>query len=256
MNKISYLYKLSILLITLFTVTSCKTKSKLKNSDKNTVVNYKYKDLRQIINTDLDNFKTLEAKLKVKVDLKAKITAKATLRMVKDEKVWMSVSYFGVEVARLFMDKESVNVLDKINKKHYHLLYDSWNKKYGTEFTISHFQKILLGKAVEPVNRQFDWNQDNQTVTVSNKNESQEKYWLDYKIQQYSLTNQTINTKDKSLSCGYSINVIDDLIPEIMNINLTLDRNIKVEMITNKVEKKETVKMPFKVSSKYAKVQL
>lgn len=256
MNNLTPVFKLSLFVLILLSFSSCKTKSKLDNSANLTEINYKYKDLKQIINSDHNDFETLEAKLKLKVDLKTKITAKATLRMVKDEKVWMSVSYLGFEVARLFMDKESVNVLDKINKKHYELLYESWNTKYGTDFTISHFQKILLGQAVEPINRQFDWKQIDQKVTVSNQNTSEEKYWMFYEIQQNSLTNQTINAQDKTLSCDYSSNIIDVLIPEIMNVNLTLKNNIKVEMITNKVEKNPTVKMPFKVSSKYATVKL
>lgn len=256
MNKLKSILKLSLLISLLWSFSSCKTKSKLNTNTSTTIVNYKYKDLKNILNSNGEDFKTLEAKLKIKTDIKPNVTAKAVLRMVKDEKIWMSVSFFGLEIARVFMNETSVNVLDKFNKKHYELLYKDWNNKYGTEFTISHFQKILLGQAVEPINRKFEWKQINDLVKVNNKSESLEKYWLDYEVQNASLLNQKINTSEKKLICNYSPVKVENLIPEIMKINLELKNPIQVEMTTTSIEKDKSVKMPFKVSSKYEKVKL
>lgn len=256
MNKRSFLNYIVILcsIITLFS--SCKSKSKLLDPTAETVLDYRFKDLKHILNTDHLSFKTLDARLKLSIDLDKQMSAKATLRMEKDESVWMSVSYFGLEVARMKMDKKKISVLDKINKKHYTLEYESWNKKYGTEFTISHFQKLLLGQPVESINRQFDWSQKNGIVDLNNQESTKHLYWLFYQLEQSSLTNQTISTKDQQLKCLYSVKRINHTMPEKVNVDLNMDTKIKVELSTNKVELNKSIKMPFKVSSKYETIIL
>ena len=194
-----------ILFSILSIVSSCKSRSKRSNTSDGIALNYKFKDLKNILNTDHLDFTTLDAKLKVSLDIDKKMSAKATLRMKKDESVWMSVSYFGLEVARMKMDTARISVLDKVNKKHYTLEYDSWNEKYGTEFSISHFQKLLLGQPVELINRQFDWSQKEGIVDIDNKKSSKHLYWLFYQLQQSALVNQTISTKDQQLKCLYSV---------------------------------------------------
>lgn len=257
MNKTTYLYRL--LLISLISVLflSCKSKSKLAaESDGSNRIEYRFKDLKSVLNNQEIGFKTLNAQVKLSIDLDKKMSAKATLRMEKDKSVWMSISYFGLEVARLKMDEDRINILDKINKKHYTLEYDTWNKKYGTEFTITHFQKLLLGLPVENISRKFDWSQNEGIVDIDNKKSSNDLYWLFYQINQSTLTNQHINTEDKSLFCEYSKEKIKSTLPKKINVNLTLNSPVKVEMKANKVELNKSLKMPFKVSSKYAKVIL
>lgn len=256
MNKYNF-FKYIIFLCTLLTfVSSCKLKSKANQTNTETVLDYKFKDLKQILNTDQLNFKTLDAKLKLSVDLEKTMSAKATLRMKKDESVWMSVSYYGLEVARMKMDTKKISVLDKVNKKHYTLEYESWNKKYGTEFTISHFQKLLLGQPVESITRQFDWKQKNGIVDIDNQGSSKHLYWLFYQLEKAALTNQTINTKDQQLQCLYSVERVNKTMPEHVKVDVNMDTKIKVELSTNKVELNKSIKMPFKISSKYETIVL
>lgn len=256
MSNIKYLKYILILFSIFSIVTSCKTRSKIKGNSNEVVLNYKFKDIRNILNTDQLDFKTIDAKLKLSLDLEKKMSAKATLRMKKDESVWMSVSYFGLEVARMKMDKEKISILDKVNKKHYTLEYESWNEKYGTEFSISHFQKLLLGQPVESINRQFHWSQNEGIVNVDNERSSKDLYWLFYQLEQSTLVNQTISTKDQQLKCLYSVKRISQIMPENVKVDLKMDTKIKVDISTNKVDVNKSIKMPFKVSSKYENVVL
>lgn len=256
MSNLKYIKHILILFSLLNLFSSCKSRSKQSNTSTEIVLNYKYKDLKNILNADHLNFKTLDAKLKLSLDLEKKMSAKATLRMAKDELVWMSVSYFGLEVARMKMDTEKISVLDKINKKHYTLEYDSWNKKYGTEFSISHFQKLLLGQPVEGINRQFNWSQTEGTVNIDNKESSKNLYWLFYQLDQSTLVNQTISTQEQQLKCLYSVERINKVMPENVKVDLNMNTKIKVDILTNKVELNKSIKMPFKVSSKYETVVL
>ncbi len=256
MSKLKYLKHILILFSLLSIFSSCKSRQKQSNTSTEVVVNYKYKDLKNILNTDHLDFNTLDAKLKLSLDQGKKMSAKATLRMKKNESVWMSVSYFGLEVARMKMDKEKISILDKVNKKHYTLEYESWNRKYGTEFSISHFQKLLLGQPVEFINRQFDWSQNKSITNVNNQESSKDLYWLFYQIEQSTLINQTISTKDQQLKCLYSIKRINKIMPENVKVDLNMDTKIKINILTNKVELNKSIKMPFKVSSKYETVVL
>lgn len=257
MNKRSFFNYFILICSLILFFSSCKSRSQLsQNTSSEIVVDYKFKDIKQILNVDHADFNTLDAKLKLNIDLEQKMSAKATLRMKKDESVWMSVSYFGVEVARMLMDEKKISVLDKINKKHYTLDYASWNQKYGTEFTISHFQKLLLGQPVESINRQFDWSQKNGIVDINNQESSKHLYWLFYQLNQTALTNQTIVTKDQQLQCLYSVRRINNTMPEQVNVDLNLNKKVKVKISTNKVELNKSIKMPFKVSSKYENIVL
>lgn len=256
MNKNIFVKYLLVVITIISVFSSCKSRSKLSNSSTEPYIEYRYKDLKNILNTDHLNFKTLDAKIKLSLDLEKKMSAKATLRMKKDESVWMSVTYLGFEVARMKMDEKKISVLDKINKKHYTLEYESWNKKYGTTFTISHFQKLLLGQPVESINRQFKWSQENGVVNISNQTSSKHLYWLFYQLEQSTLINQTISTDKQQLKCQYSAQKVNKTMPEKVEVDVNMNTKIKVEISTNKVELNKSIKMPFKVNSKYETIKL
>lgn len=256
MNKLQSILRVVLFSILTLIVVSCKSRKHQTNSGENASVVYKFKDVKSVLNNKEINFETLDANVKIVLETDKKISAKANLRMVKDESVWMSVSYLGIEVARLKMDKEGVNVLDKFNKKHYVLEYKSWNEKYGTEFTITHFQKLLLGIPVENINRQFKWEQKRNVVEVDNQKSSDELYWLFYQINQSALLDQHIVTSESKLECEYSEEKVKKSIPKHIGVNILMKNPVKVDIKTNRVELNKTLKMPFKVSSKYAKVVL
>lgn len=76
------------------------------------------------------------------------VSGSATLRMQKDELVWMSIKKFGLELARVKVTPDSVYVLDRINREYTIESLDYLASSYGLPANLSGLQDFLLGNAV------------------------------------------------------------------------------------------------------------
>jgi hypothetical protein len=92
-------------------------------------------------------FEWLSAKAKVQVNNKGEKTDfTAHLRMKKDSAIWISISpALGVEVARLLMTKDSIGVIDRLNKKRFTRGYDFFNAYTSLPVNFFEFQNLVTG---------------------------------------------------------------------------------------------------------------
>ncbi len=117
------------------------------------------KDSLLLVSTTVDNlaknyidFKTFAAKIKVEVeDAKGKqpdITA--TLRMIKDSAIWISLtaSFLNVEVYRIYITKDSVILMNKQDKEVQYRSLDYLQEVTQIPFDFYTIQNILLGNPV------------------------------------------------------------------------------------------------------------
>jgi len=88
------------------------------------------------------------------VNAKAKFTFKddtqtrkftATIRLRKDSVLWMVVKKLSVEAARVLVDKDSVYVLDRLNKEYYIKSLDYLAEEYHLPADFDALQTMLLG---------------------------------------------------------------------------------------------------------------
>ncbi len=123
-------------------VTSCKT---LKgNKNKNTKI-LTIGQVYDSVSKFQYDYKTLEAKCNIKFKNNLKImNLKGTLRIQKDDIIWISLSPgLGIEAVRLKCTKDSVFLLDKINKTVTKGKYDFITKLWKIDVDYNSLQSIL-----------------------------------------------------------------------------------------------------------------
>ncbi len=102
------------------------------------------------------DFKYIDAKAKLKYNSgKQKIGATASFRIKKDSIIWVSVSPgLGLEVARLLVDREGIQMLDKLKKEYYSFTYDKLSEMYGVEVNFQLIEAVVIGNTLfEPTRR-------------------------------------------------------------------------------------------------------
>ncbi|MDR1846884.1 MAG: DUF4292 domain-containing protein [Bacteroidales bacterium] len=72
------------------------------------------------------------------------IPFRGTLRLQKDSVLWVSVTGFGFEVARLLMTQDSVFAVNKVEKEAVIGDYTAFERHFGMSLTFSIVQKVLL----------------------------------------------------------------------------------------------------------------
>ena len=151
--------------IVLQSLTGCKTAKKIQASidKKDTtsvhITNSSAEDSLKVIRDEMDalskkqiNFKTFSAKIKVEYeDSKGKqpnITA--YVRILKDSLIWISgyATVFNIEAFRVLVNKDSVFVLDKINKEVKRRSMDFLQEVTEIPFDLNTLQNLFVGNPI------------------------------------------------------------------------------------------------------------
>ena len=104
------------------------------------------------------DFEYLSSKAKLKYqNNKQKLSATATFRMKKDSLIWVSISPgLGIEIARLLVTKEGVQLIDKLKRDHYVWDYKTLSELYGIELNFDLVQALVVGNAIfEPDRKRY-----------------------------------------------------------------------------------------------------
>ena len=155
-----------VLFVAAFGVSSCKTAKKIQASvAKKDTVSVKItnntsdrdsillvKKALATVRSKANDFKTFNAKLKVEFqDSKGKqpnITA--YVRILKDSLIWISgyATVFNIEAFRIFINKDSVFVIDKINKQVQYRSIDYLQEITAIPFDFKTLQSLLVGNPI------------------------------------------------------------------------------------------------------------
>jgi len=171
--------KIIFILLAIITLASCRSTKKIQTAieKKDTVetVTTPKIDTTQLINNALltlknnrIDYKTFSAK--VDVDYRGgddkHYDVNANLRMHKDSLIWISVNaVFGIEAMRLLINKDSVFLLDKLNKTCLTRSIDYLQEVSGLPLTLSNLQDILAGNPVF-IDSVVSYSNDNSTISL------------------------------------------------------------------------------------------
>jgi hypothetical protein len=98
--------------------------------------------------------KTIAAKVKVKFDNgKTKESVSVTLRIVKDEVIWLKVTKF-ITILKVKITPTSVQYYSPFLKNYYEGDFSILAQLFGTEINFEQLQNILLGQAIQNVKKQ------------------------------------------------------------------------------------------------------
>ncbi len=78
-------------------------------------------------------------------DAQGKKQAHYRLFWIKDEKLWMSLSLFGIEGLRIQWTPEKLQVLNRLNRTYYEIDYRQWMRRYGIPLSFSEILYLFVG---------------------------------------------------------------------------------------------------------------
>lgn len=94
------------------------------------------------------NFKTFSSKLNLNLSSGTKsLSSKASLRIVKDKAIQLSIQpLFGVEMLRVYADRDSLVLLDRMNKRYVKESIEDVKKIYPVGFDYKTLQSLLTNQ--------------------------------------------------------------------------------------------------------------
>jgi len=182
----------------------------------------------------------------------------ANVKLHKDNAIWISiVPLLGIEMARILIEEDRVQVLDKINRKYYDIDQQYVGEMLGYEVDFDILQKAMLGQ------RFYAFKKPRAAIT-------QNKYYLEDVVKKI-VSRLWINPYDFSI---YKMQLYDERASKRLDVQLSEYANFKkfsfakkrvvdifspenyhIDITYSKIKFNEPQNLSFKVSSKYEKVE-
>lgn len=186
-----------------------------------------------------------------------------SLRMQKDEKIWIKASLLGVTIAKALITKNSVQYYETIGNTYFDGDFALLSKWLGTDIDFNKAQAILLGQSV------FDLNANNyKTVVVANKYRLQPKNPLGdfyfsvllnpdtFKVSQESVS-QPSEMRQLDVQYGQYQLIDNQLFPTTIEVNTDDDgKNTKIEVEYRKIELNPSINFSFNIPEGYSPIEL
>ncbi|MDD2511746.1 MAG: DUF4292 domain-containing protein [Proteiniphilum sp.] len=259
MNHSRYRQILLFLMLAAVVLTACKSRQQYISSTV-PVEDKSYNDLFRDIITSEFSFRTFSAKLNLNLTTgKKSLSSRANIRIVKDNALQISLQpLFGVEMFRLFINPDTVILLDRMNKRYVMEPIASLKEHYPVGFDFytlqSAFTNALFVSGKEQVEA-ADYRRFNYTRT------SEQNYYLSAKDSASGIDYAfTVNGDDRitfthllqpekkhSLQWGYNnFAVLNEItFPHRMNITLSSSsRKVDAELLFSDV----VTDLPFALS--------
>ncbi|MEM9895199.1 MAG: DUF4292 domain-containing protein [Bacteroidota bacterium] len=241
---------LSVLLVLLFILSACSRKGPLTFFRKETL---------QVVNPEFD-FLTAKAKFKFEHQEKG-LSATANFRIQKDSVIWISITPgMGIEAARVLIEQESIQVLDKLNKQYYTYTFAQLRDQYDFDFNFQMLQSVILGNLVEPYESQplektpdfFTYNSEFGPYKFVNSIGTKTMKLEELRVTEDSTATEVLVTyKDFAL---VDTEIFPQLIHASVDYNDATKTATKIDISYNKIELKEgKVSFPFSVPGRYGR---
>lgn len=250
----------SLFLIAAFVLFSCGSNKNL--TDRAALV--KESSKRVLKNHYKNTFDEATLKAALKVNFKKGNDSKnfsVSLRMQKDETIWMSGSIFGFPVLKALITPNRVSYYIKPLKTYYEGDFTSLQALLGTDLNFSMLQNMLVGDAIVPLkSKDFVSRIDQQAHLLTLKKENSLAklfFWihpLHYKIEKQKIESLR---KKGALSISYKNykKIKDTHLPSQIDIRAEDEKNkahLRVQYKSVSVGKK--LSFPYKIPSGYKKI--
>lgn len=193
-QKSIYLIALFLILLNIALFTACKSKHKVIHSTTPIEEKENSELFIDVISNDL-NYTSLSSRLNINITNGSKtLSSKATLRMVRDSSIQISVQpLFGVEMFRFYIDPYQVVLLDRMNKRYVEESISSLKERYPVGFDFYTLQSMLTN-----------------SLFITGKNRVEHNDYRMLRYTQASDLNYTITGKDHDSGIDYSFTVNGD----------------------------------------------
>ncbi|MDJ0646881.1 MAG: DUF4292 domain-containing protein [Flavobacteriaceae bacterium] len=255
------LRKVGFLFMVILMITSCKTKSAVVGTAAKPMTANKV--IKNHYSNSFDK-ETLSAKMKVKYRGKNDLPGvTASMRIKKDEAIWISLSKLGFPVGKALITKDKVSYYEKINKTYFEGDFALLSKWLGTDLDYEKVQNLLFGQAI------LDLKNDKHDVALKDRyyeltpKKANELFDILYLLnpENFKLIKQQVtqSEENKSLSIDYGNyqRIDDEFFPKDVLITAKDHRyttTINVEY--RSIEFNKSLRFPFSIPNGYKEIEL
>ena len=254
-----------------FTINSCKTKT--ATTDYGEIVLLSPKKIIEESNSKFLYPQYMSASIKVKYQSKKKKASfNANLRLEKDKKIWVNISFLGISFARAIVTPDGVSMYERQNHTTFTGDFKYLSKLLGIELDFYQLQSLILGKPIQEINTRkyktlisknsylLEYENNRKLSKVGeNTGDYIKRYW--YNPISFELERQLISQPDRKITLmvdneNYELVGGKYLIPDNINLQIIDDSVtlLKIEYKGIKVDKK--ISFPFKIPVDYKALDL
>ena len=157
MIRKKYIFFIAIMLISLGIMQSCKTKREIVSAAdvESKVAEELFVD---VVDKQLD-FSTFSSKLNLSLSSGTRsLSSRSSLKIIKDKAIQLSIQpLFGVEMLRLYIDKDSLIILDRMNKRYVKEAIADVKREYPVGFDFTTIQSLLTNRVFISGNPQISY---------------------------------------------------------------------------------------------------
>jgi outer membrane murein-binding lipoprotein Lpp len=238
----------------LLLLAACKT-TKKADSVESDVVNLK--TLVRNIENSAYNYKFVSAKSRVNFqDGNMNQSFTANIRMQKDEVIWMSLTGpFGIEGGRVLIDKDSIKIIDRINRIYYNQPFSYIYNFIPFQVDMAMLQSIILGNPLQ-VNlpKQEVESYDDKYLVKGGFNKIEALYYIlpgTYKYHRVELDDSYFSRKFLMDYSDYK-QIEGEEFPFTRKLDFKDKQNrVLVDLNFTKVKKENSLDFPFSVPENY-----
>jgi uncharacterized protein YjfI (DUF2170 family) len=251
-------------------MTGCKSKKTLQSVD--VVENKGHSELLKDIQKTQLSYKTLSAKITLEIlrsNSKSNMSSGAALRIIKDKGILISIRPFmGIEVAKLVISRDSVLIVDRMNKQYLHESIEDLKRSKQVDFNYYNLESLLSNRLFYPGKQdvaaadypKFMINKSEGNYLVVTKDASDILY--NFAIDG---NNHIISTliygekKNYTLQCSYNKFIIDQQqsYPTELGFKIGIkEKRMDVKLSYSKLDIDKDVEIDYSIPGKYKKVSL
>lgn len=203
-------------------------------------------------------FSELSAKMKIDATLDGrKQSFNANMRWKKNHHIWISFNILGIEGMRVWIDKDSIRIIDRLNKRYIAKPYTYLNEVASIDIPFNQLENLLLGKLIMMVPETTTYYvENNQIVLNSGQNNYQYEAKLDSLHYLPSLITISNPLFGRNLKATFSdFRSIGDGFFSYKRSIIASDplHNMILDATFEQVELQENLSYPFQVNSNYSR---
>lgn len=258
------------ILCLVFGVTGCRSKKALQSTD--VEENKAHSEVLGDVQKTQLAYKTLSAKATLEIlrpNAKSSMSSGAALRIVKDKGILISIRPFmGIEVVKLVVSRDSVLIVDRMNKQYLHESIDDLKKTKQVDFNYYNLESLLSNRLFYPGKQDVALS-DYPKFMVSKSDGSYLVVTKDASDVLYNFAidgnNHIISTliygekKSYTLQCSYGKFIVDQQqsYPTELGFKIGIkDKRMDVRLSYSKLDIDKDVEIDYSVPNKYKKVTL
>lgn len=254
-----YLFRICVFLLFF---TSCGTNKRVIDANAIAEKMSARKVARKHVAANFDK-KTLAAKVKVKFDNgKTKESVSVTMRIVKDEIIWLKVTKF-ITILKVKITPTSVQYYSPFFKNYYDGDFSSLEELLGFEINFEQLQNVLLGQSIQNVKKQKQQLEIKDNAFVLSPKVQSDLFKIFYSVSpsHFKLEKQQIVNpiKQQQLDISYSNYKIIEA--EIFPTNITIKAQQKkkythIDATFKSVKLNTKVNTSFRIPANYKRLNL